>query len=453
LVSFKHEDPGKTAPVVTHPLKLLFAFGLALIVGAAGFVGVQSIVRRASPASVISGYFIPKPQTYFHKDRISVLVLGIDYNYDTKDQEYSAGARSDTIMAVSLNLPTDASPKPSINVLSVLRDTDVILPNGHEDKINAAYADGGPKFAEKTIAEFLGVPGFDRYITLRVNATKQLIDAIGGIDVVPDQTMNYDDTWGHLHIHFVGGKKYHMNGEQAVSYSRFRHDWCGDPCRVKRQQAVMRIMVAKLRNDKLNDLLHIRQLIAVANHNVTTDLRPEEELALANAFANLDLHDVRTAQVPFSGDKDTACCGHVLIADDAGKERLVRKMFLDPAVPPAPLDLAAVAAIPAKSIRVDVLNGSGRPGLGKRAADALRAKGFSIGTVANADAFSYTATEVRVHSAARPLAGERVRLALPHLTGVTVTNDGQARAASADVTVIVGSDYQASDQREASTTK
>ena len=66
--------------------------------------------------------------------------------------------------------------------------------------------------------------------------------------------MNYDDNWGHLHIHFMGGKKYHMNGEQAVSYMRFRHDACSDPCRIKRQQQVVRIMIAKLKNDKFNDV-------------------------------------------------------------------------------------------------------------------------------------------------------------------------------------------------------
>ncbi|MBV9102848.1 MAG: LCP family protein, partial [Candidatus Eremiobacteraeota bacterium] len=311
---------------------------------AIGFVCVQAYLRHMSALNMLSSIFVPKPQAVFGKDRLNVLVLGIDYNYDSKDQEYSSGARSDTIMAVSLNFPTDERPKPSINVLSVLRDTYATLPNGHEDKINAAYADGGPKASEKAVAQFLGLPGFDRYIALRVNATKQLIDAIGGIDIVPDETMNYDDTWGHLHIHFTGGKKYHMNGEQAVSYSRFRHDECGDPCRVKRQQQVMRTVVAKLRNDKLNDLLHLRDLIAVANRNIMTDLKPDEELSLAAAFSGLDLHDVKTDQVPFVADRDLACCGDVLIADDDAKARLVRKFFLESPSPAAPVDRRVIAA-------------------------------------------------------------------------------------------------------------
>jgi polyisoprenyl-teichoic acid--peptidoglycan teichoic acid transferase len=452
---FKHDaEPAHTSSL-RHPKMLVVLFVAALAAGALAFVGVQSYLKRTSPVGLLSGYFIPKPQAYFFKDRITVLVLGIDYNYDNKDQEYSAGARSDTIMAVALNFPTDAHPKPSISVLSVLRDTDVILPNGHEDKINAAYADGGPKYAQKTVAQFLGIPGFDRYVTLRVNATKQLIDAVGGIDIVPDETMNYDDSWGHLHIHFIAGKKYHMNGEQAVSYSRFRHDECGDPCRVKRQQQVIRTVVAKLRNDRLNDLLHIRELIGVANHNITTDLRPEEELSLARAFSGLDLHDVKTDQVPFSSDKNLACCGDVLIADDTAKDKLVHKYFLDPLMPGAPPSAAAVAAIAPSTIHVRVLNGSGTPGLGRRVADVLRTKGFAVTSVANADRFSYDATEILVHTSTQPLAGERVRLALPPLAVLSVAADPKASAGPSepDVTVIVGRDYGVAAQKEASATK
>ncbi len=219
----KHMAPQAEAPPRKGWKRIVLMVAIVVIgaVGAAAaIVGTQSAIQKRSPVDVVTAYFVDPPQTYFHKDRIAVLLLGIDYNYDDKDQEYSSSARSDTIMAVALNFPRGQ--KPSISVLSVPRDTDAVMPDGHEDKINTAYALGGAKLSEKVIAKFLGLPSFDRYVTLRINATKEVIDAIGGIDVVPDETMNYDDNWGHLHIHFIGGKKYHMNGEQAVSYSRSR---------------------------------------------------------------------------------------------------------------------------------------------------------------------------------------------------------------------------------------
>jgi LCP family protein required for cell wall assembly len=436
---------------------------VALCVGVfAGTVVTQAIITRRSPAQVMAGYglpVIPAPQTYFHKDRVALLLLGIDYDYNQNDIEYSTNARSDTIKAVALDLPTTQNPNGSISILSVPRDTDVLMPDGQENKINAAYSGfGGDTMkaahnSEKVVAGFLGIPGFDRYLTLRIDATKELIDAIGGIDVVPDETMNYDDSWGHLHIHFIGGKHYHMNGNDAVSYSRFRHDACSDPCRIKRQDQIIRITMAKLKNDKFNDLLHINALIGVVRRNVYTNLSEPEMLSLAWAFQHIDLNKIRTEQVPYVADKDLACCGNVLIADDSAKNALVKEFFLNP--PPVDLpasDPRAVAAVDPKTIHVDVENGSGIAGQGKKLASALAKAGFVVMGVTNADSFGYDDTQIHVHTASVPLAGERVRTALA-LKTATVEPDATPTAKPAtDVTVIVGRDFVA-PQSEASAVK
>jgi hypothetical protein len=276
-------------------------------------------------------------------------------------------------------------------------------------------------------------------VTLRINATKEVVDAIGGIDVVPDETMNYDDTWGHLHIHFKGGKLYHMNGDQAVSYSRFRHDACSDPCRIKRQQQVIRIAVNKLKNEKFNDLLHAGRLMDVFNRNVVTDLKPNEELSLANAFSGLDIAALKADQVPYVSDETLPCCGNVVVADDAAKAKIVRKLFVDPVMPQA--DPSVIAAIDPSTIAVYVENGSGQAGMGGKMAALLRSKGFKVAGITNADSFDYDVTEIHVHSPIRPLAGERVRSALNALSESVSMRESEADAKKAsDVTVIVGRD-------------
>ena len=413
----------------------------------AGAVVTQAIVERRTPTQVFSGYFIPAPQSYFNKDRVAMLMLGIDYNYDSKDQEFSTNARSDTIKAVSLNLPTAQNPAGAVSILSIPRDTDFTW-KGHEDKINSVYSGyrdnrAASRATEDAVASFLGLAGFDRYLTLRINATKELIDAIGGIDVVPDETMNYDDSWGHLHIHFIGGKKYHMNGEQAVSYSRFRHDACSDPCRIKRQDQVLKLALAKLKNDKLNDLVHINALIDVVRRNVYTDLSPPEMLSLAWAFQHIDPSTIVTQQVPFTTDKTLACCGSVLVPDDAAKAKLVRTAFVDPPVVVASPDARLVRQVVPSSVHVVVQNGSGISGQGARVAEALRKAGFVIDGIVNADSFTHDATEIRVHSTMSPLAGERVRSALAIKTATVHPEAATPSAAPevGDVTVIVGRDY------------
>jgi LCP family protein required for cell wall assembly len=380
-------------------------------------LAVDSVVTKRSPGDVVGSMLVEAPQQHFHKDRIAVLLMGIDYNYDSKDQEFSTNARTDTIMAVSLDFPTPDAPRGSIELLSVPRDTDYVSESGHEDKINAVYAGGANPLAaahasERAVARFLGLPGFDRFITLRIDAAKEVVDAIGGIDVVPDETMNYDDSWGHLHIHFTGGKLYHMNGEQAVSYSRFRHDACSDPCRIKRQQQVMRIVLKKLSSDKLNDLIHINNLIAVVRRNVITDVSDREALSIATALRAVDLKNVKMNQVPFVGDKVLDCCGDVLVADDEAKPNSCVNSSSTRSCRPRPRVPKPWPPSRPASIRLDVLNGSGVPGAARRMADALKQRGFAVASVGNAGGAARSVTEIHVRSG-DVLAGQKVSAMLP----------------------------------------
>ncbi len=454
---YKHmaPEPERRLPRGWKLFGLLVLFFACVVFGA---LFVDAFVTNRSPRDIVDSLFVPTPQAVFHKDRIAVLLLGVDYNYDEKDQPFSANARTDTIMAVSLNFPTAAQPRGSIGVLSVPRDMDVVFPNGHEDRINAAYALGDNPInaahrSEKTVASFLGIGGFDRFVTLRINAAKEVVDAIGGIDVVPDETMNYDDSWGHVHIHFVGGKRYHMNGEQAISYSRFRHDECGDPCRIKRQQQVMRIVLNKLESNKMNDLVHITDFIGIMRRNVYTDIGNNEALSIAFAMKNVDLKAVRTTQVPYVFDKDLACCGNVIVADEVAKAQLVKHIFLDPILPPVAPSAAAVAAAAGtpRTIHLDVRNGSGVPGMGHRLAAALQKAGFVVDKVGNADSYDHLSTELRVH--ATPAIGETVRKALPVRTATVTPDPFPAGTHGVDVTIIVGRDYAALPEREASAVK
>ena len=459
---YKHYAPQSEPRALPNYLRIAGLTVLSIVTVFLISVIAASVVQRRSPADVLASFMIEPPQNHFHKDRILVGLFGIDYNYDSKDQPYSAGARTDTIKVVALNFPTKENPRGSLSILSVPRDMDYVFPNGHEDRINAAYSYGKDPVdsshrAETAVADFLGLPKFDRFVTLRINAAKEVVDAIGGVDVVPDTSMSYDDRWGHLSIHFKKGVRYHMNGEQAVSYSRFRHDACGDPCRIKRQDQVIRIVLKKLGDDKLNDLVHVNQLIAIARRNVVTDFSDREALSVANAMRGIDVSAVKADQVPYVADKNLACCGAVIVTDDTAKKALVKKFFTNalPVAMPAKLPAkVAVKQVPKSSIHLDVRNGSGVPGVAHRLADALRKQGFAIDNIGDAKSRDHEATEVHVYSAT-PLAGEIVLAALPIKTAVVVPEPYASSIGTekqADVTIIIGRDYTG-PQREASAVK
>jgi len=420
-----------------------YAFlGLMLVFATfCGIVAAKMVQTKQSFGDAVVGYFVPAPETIFGKDRIVVGLLGLDYNYTANDIETSVDARTDKISVFALDFPTGV-----VKEIAVPRDSEARI-GGHFNKINAAYAFGGEKLTDEIVGSFLDLPKndrgryFDRYLTLRIDATKDFIDAIGGVDINVKDAMNYDDSWGHLHIHFKPGLQ-HMNGEQAVSYARFRHDECGDPCRLERQQMVERIAITKLKNDKFNDLAHIAQLIGVLRRDVDTNLTTAEMTSLAWRFKNIDLVNVKQVVLPASGDDVTEYAGDMLVIDTQKKAQIVAD-FLGPytAATPPPEHVAQAKVAPA-NVHVVVENGSGRSGLGRRMADALRAHGYVVDSVGNADSFDYDTTVIREHSKV-PGVGEQVRSQIA-LKTATVTPAPLATAKApepGDVTVIVGRDF------------
>ena len=442
-----------------------YAFlGLMLVFATfCGIVAAKMVQTKQNFGDALVGYFVPSPESIFGKDRVVLGLLGLDYDYTDNDIETSAQSRTDKLSVFALDFPSGV-----VKEIAIPRDSEAMVA-GHLNKINAAYAGFGGALAlgptrmmaqgayaigkepmtDQVTGEFLGLPRndkghyFDRYIILRIDATKDFINAIGGLEVNVDEEMNYDDSWGHLHIHFHPGLQ-HMNGDQAVSFARFRHDACSDPCRIKRQQMIEQLAIEKLKSQKFNDLAHIAELINVIHRDVYTNLTTQEMTSLAWRFKNISLANVKQTQIPFKDNVYLSNAGDVLIPDDAKKAEIVAD-FLGPytaATPPPDRIAVARASVPPANVHVAVQNGSGESGMGKKMADALRAHGYVIDSISNADSFDYDTTVIREHSKV-PGVGEQVRSQIA-LKTATVTPAPQASAKpaeSGDVTVIVGKDF------------
>ena len=320
------------------------AFLVALGVGsvAIGFGATQQFLPgHRTPIESLREVVVPSPERVFGKADLRVLVVGLDYDYTESDIESSAHSRSDIIMAVRLDFA-----RHRIDELSVPRDMVATMPNGRQAKINQAQSDGGVRESETVVAQWLGSPAFDRYVVLRIDTMKDLIDALGGVSVDvknsaalrlagPNGPVDYDDSWGHLHVHLKPGIQ-HLDGQQAVGYARFRHDWCSDPCRILRQQQVIHAIADKLASNKAITILRARALVDVIRKDVETNLRPAEQLSLAVAFANLTPKDVVTAQVPYVGSIELPDYGDSILPDEAAKRALVARMLADPLPAPSP---------------------------------------------------------------------------------------------------------------------
>ncbi len=392
-------------------LFLLLLGGALTLAGGAYFLVANQIQKEGGrPEQAAQFWLRPDNYVFGDRQRLNVLCMGVDYNYTNTGQPFSKSARSDTMMLLSF----DRSSK-SVAVLSIPRDLWVSIPGYGEDKINSAYALGGAALARKTVSSLLGVP-IDYCVSVRVQAAKQVVDGLGGLTVDVEKDMDYDDSWGHLHIHLKKGKQ-KLNGEQVVGYSRFRHDEEGDLGRIRRQQQVIAALTKQLKSQARLDT--IPRLTRVFQKNVDTDLALSKMLALGRLFRGVDKNALHTARLEVSDAEVGGAM--VLIPQTEANQALVRKLLTNP------------EDLPLSELTVEVLNGSGISGAAGQAATLLEQKGFHVVYVGDASK-DYAHSEVvdRVGSAR---ACKRMTEIVP-----ARVEKGKPEPSMPDLTLVIGRD-------------
>jgi LCP family protein required for cell wall assembly len=181
----------------------------------------------------------------------TILILGTDQrprigpgSKEPGSNYNDAGSRSDTIMLWRIGGGTSRR-------LSIPRDTAIDIPGYGRQKINAAYAFGGPALAIKTVERLTGVP-INHVIVVNLAAFPQFIDAIGGVDVTTGRVCS-DISGGTRNGGFslyLSPGTHHLDGLQALTYARTRDNKCNpadsDLTRVKHQQEILNAIKAKL---------------------------------------------------------------------------------------------------------------------------------------------------------------------------------------------------------------
>lgn len=172
------------------------------------------------------------------------LLVGSDSRGDISAKERSQlhlgsveGQRTDTIML--LHVPLLGTP----TLISIPRDSWVPIPGHGEDKINAAYALGGPQLLIQTVENTTGVH-IDNYVEIGMVGIARITDTLGGLELCPDR--KYNDEKSGLNV-----KKgcQEMDGKTALAYVRMRYsDPKGDLGRAERQQEYMKAVATKTIN-------------------------------------------------------------------------------------------------------------------------------------------------------------------------------------------------------------
>ncbi|WP_251942544.1 LCP family protein [Staphylococcus sp. Marseille-Q5304] len=206
-------------------------------------------------------------------DPFTIALFGVDSNAERNAQ--GAGQRSDTIMVLSIN-----PKKKTTEMVSIPRDTQAkIVGKGSTEKINHAYAYGGPDMAVKSLEKLLNVP-IDHYATIDMDGMQQMIDTVGGIDVTSNATFSYKG------YQFTQGEKSHMDGKEAMAFLRSRKEngAGGDFGRQARQQLVIQGLANKMTST--SSITHFNDLTKQIEKNVKTDLKLSELYTVRNHYKN-----------------------------------------------------------------------------------------------------------------------------------------------------------------------
>lgn len=210
---------------------------------------------------------------------INIALFGID-------AEEGGVGRSDSIIIATI----DTTHK-KLKLTSIMRDSYVTIEGHGDDKINHAYAFGGPQLAIKTLNENFDL-NIDDFVAVNFTTLPKIIDMLGGvtIDITSEEVSHIPgiDTAG----------KYTLTGEQALAYSRIRYASGGDYVRTDRQRTVLSKVFEKILSINFTQY---PSLLSEILPMVQTNLDYSEILNLGNEVLKMGVTTLEQERFPRDG--------------------------------------------------------------------------------------------------------------------------------------------------------
>lgn len=194
--------------------------------------------------------------------------------------------RSDAIMILTLDEKHN-----KVKLTSIMRDSYVNV-NGKKDKINHAYAYGGPELAIKTINENFGLNIRD-FISVNFNSLAAIIDEMGGV-----QLRITEEEVPHIPGISAPGV-YNLTGQQALAYSRIRYATGGDYQRTQRQRNLMQGMYEGFR---YTEIMEYPGLISSFLPYVTSNMSGTEMIKIGTEYGNIMSSGMDQYRFPRDGE-------------------------------------------------------------------------------------------------------------------------------------------------------
>ena len=279
----------------------LFTFLLVLcvIIGGLGYFAVGLFYGKLNYERIDSVAASPMKE----EGVTNILLIGNDSRSEGED------GRSDAMILLSISNKTK-----KIYMTSLLRDMYVEIPGYKDNRLNAAYAYGGPELLMETLEKNLDIT-VNRYVLVNFQAFANLVDAVGGVDLeltndeviyVNGYLVEYNILEGraegtdYLDASLSG--MIHLNGPQALAYCRNRYLGT-DFGRTERQR---KVLTAVIKNAPKALVTNPKGLVDGLLPNLTTNLTQAECYALSFQAAKALTYEIVPASIPIEGSYSNA---------------------------------------------------------------------------------------------------------------------------------------------------
>lgn len=370
-----------------------------------------------------SGGFI-QPKAVKSGEPFNILLLGVDIG--TTGSKNSP-KRSDTMVVFHYDPASNEAA-----MVSIPRDTKVTI-NGSPEKINAANAFGGSDLAVRTVEKLLNI-NINYYVKIDYQGFRKFIDAIGGVDVIIPYNMNYDDKAQNLHIHFKKNQNVHLDGQKAEEYVRWRKNNDntgyaeGDLGRIKTQQDFMVKVLEKLKSPAI--IPKVYSIAKVLPEYLDTNMEPMTILSFSkDVLPKLDMGSLQKYTLQ-------------------GEPKVINGIWYFLYSPAKNKDIVALLGgtaqntaerVDNKSIKVQIMNGSGVNGAASNARSQLEKKGYTVVSIGNISGVNFATS----HIIDKTLKGGNAKQVGEDLDISNIVKD-QDNLSAVDVVVVIGNDKGAS---------
>ena len=409
-------------------LKIFILIVLILSIGIGSFVLYSGYKNGWGLSSMIATFVGHDQQTLKNLDELRVLLLGVSTD--------TTAVLTDTIMVASYNPKTQKA-----SLLSIPRDTYVgkneNAANSY-DKINALYQTD----VNKILTAINGLTGLELqyYVVVDTEALIKLVDTIGGVEFNVPIDMDYDDSSHDLHIHLKAGLQI-LDGEKAENVVRFRHNNNGtsyptsygdnDIGRMRTQREFI-TQVAK-QTLQFKNIVKLNEIIDIAYEYIETNLTISVMKDYIPYAVEFNTENIQTGTFPGTNAKIN---GFWFLKPDKvkGKE-LIGQMFEAEKVEEEGQSEVKEDNSQNKNIKIEVLNGTNLNSSLSVVTTMLKQKDYNI--IKTGDTTKSTYTTIIANNENEKAVAEKIKETL----GVGTVLTAQNTASKADITIIIGNDF------------